>query len=87
MHYSIKHIFNTDPDTYWDKIFFDDEFNEALFKGHLGFFTYAVLSFEGGDDVARPERCTDHEQAGFAGRVGKTIDVANQLALTTNATH
>ena len=32
-----EHVFDCDIDTYWDKIFFDDEFNRALYVEHLGF--------------------------------------------------
>jgi len=41
--YKIQHLFNTDEATFWDKIFFDPEYNEALFAKHLGFNPYRVL--------------------------------------------
>jgi hypothetical protein len=41
--YTIKHIFNTDVDTFWDKIFFDADYNKALFEQHLKFAAYNVL--------------------------------------------
>ena len=50
MRYTIKHIFNTDVDTFWDKIFFDPEYNETLFKQHLGFVVYEVLELDKKED-------------------------------------
>lgn len=46
MRYTIKHTLNTDVDTFWDKIFFDPEYNEALFKKRLKFKAYDVLALE-----------------------------------------
>ena len=43
MRYTIKHTFNTDADTFWNKIFFDADYNKALFEEHLKFSTYRVL--------------------------------------------
>jgi hypothetical protein len=44
--YTIKHTLNTDVDTFWDKIFFDPEFNEKVFKERLKFTVYEVLALE-----------------------------------------
>jgi Protein of unknown function (DUF2505) len=41
--YTIKHIIETDVDGFWDKLFFDDAFNRALFVDFLGFTTYETL--------------------------------------------
>jgi hypothetical protein len=41
--YTIKHTIETDADTFWDQLFFDAEFNRALFLEGLGFTTYLVL--------------------------------------------
>lgn len=41
VHYTIKHIIETDLDTFW-KLFFDDEFNKTLYD-HLGFTTWRVI--------------------------------------------
>lgn len=34
---SFDHTFACDVDTFWDRIFFDPDFNRAMFKDHLGF--------------------------------------------------
>jgi len=41
--YTIKHTIETDVDTFWNKLFFDAEFNRALFTEGLRFVTYNVL--------------------------------------------
>lgn len=50
MRYSIKHSFNVDVDTFWNKLFFDPEYNKALFEGHLKFAGYRVLALDRGPD-------------------------------------
>lgn len=42
MRYRITHIMNTDVETFWSKIFFDEGYNQALFSGELGFTAYEV---------------------------------------------
>jgi hypothetical protein len=44
--YTIKHTFNTDPDTFWNRLFFDPAYNQALFQDHLKFSSYRVLGLE-----------------------------------------
>jgi Protein of unknown function (DUF2505) len=41
--YTIKHTIETDVDSFWGKLFFDVEYNRALFSDFLGFTTYRVL--------------------------------------------
>jgi hypothetical protein len=41
--YTIKHTMETDIDSFWGKLFFDAEFNRALFVDFLEFPTYRVL--------------------------------------------
>jgi len=41
--YTIKHTIETDVDSFWSRLFFDTEFNRALFQDFLGFTTYRVL--------------------------------------------
>jgi hypothetical protein len=60
MRYTIRHTFDTDADTFWDKIFFDPEYNEALFLKHLGFTSYTLLALDRQADgsVTRRVECT-----------------------------
>jgi len=46
MRYTIRHIFDTDADTFWGKIFFDPAYNETLFLQHLGFSQYKLLELD-----------------------------------------
>jgi hypothetical protein len=41
--YTIKHTIETDIDTFWNKVFFEPEFNRRLFTEHLRFTSYEVL--------------------------------------------
>lgn len=40
----IEHIYNCSEDTFWGKLFFDDEYNRQLFKDALQFPGYEVAS-------------------------------------------
>jgi Protein of unknown function (DUF2505) len=44
--YQIRHTFKTDADTFWTKVFFDPEYNSALFERHLKFSVYRVLTLD-----------------------------------------
>lgn len=43
MRYTIKHTIETDFETFWDKLFFDPEFNRAMFQDFLGFPVYRLV--------------------------------------------
>lgn len=47
MKFTVRHQFNTDPDTYWSKLFFDPEYNTRLYKGALGFDVFEILEITG----------------------------------------
>lgn len=50
----IEHVYNCSEDTFWNRIFFDEEYNKALFKEALEFPVYEQVSFEdSGDQVKR----------------------------------
>lgn len=50
----IEHTFATSEDTFWDKIFFDEEYNRRMFLEALRFPHWRELSSEdGGDHVTR----------------------------------
>jgi hypothetical protein len=44
--YTISHVFEIGADGFWDKLFFDPEYNQALFADHLKFNTYRVLELD-----------------------------------------
>ncbi|HEY2410469.1 MAG TPA: DUF2505 family protein [Polyangiaceae bacterium] len=39
----VEHVFNCSEDTFWGKVFFDEEYNRRLFKDVLKFPTWRVL--------------------------------------------
>ena len=50
MQFTVKHRFETDSDTFWNKIFFDDDYNRSLWLDYLKFSDYRILSFEREDN-------------------------------------
>ncbi|HKU40046.1 MAG TPA: DUF2505 domain-containing protein [Polyangiales bacterium] len=68
MRYTIKHIIETDVDSYW-KLFFDAEFNRAMFVDGLAFTVYNVL-----EDVREPN-----------GAVKKRVECAPKIELPAPA--
>lgn len=50
MKYRIVHTINTDADTFWNRIFFEDDFNQALFRDHLKFRVSKVMRFDKDSD-------------------------------------
>lgn len=59
MRYTIRHTFNIGADDFWNKLFFDPEYNRALFEGHLGFSIFKVLTLDTSPDgrVHRKTEC------------------------------
>lgn len=64
MKVTISHEFNTDCDTFWDKIFFDPEYNRALYRDGLQFPEYELLEERDvGDHVVRRVRVVPKQDA------------------------
>jgi hypothetical protein len=42
-HFTIRHTFDVDVDTFWNEVFFDADFNRKLYLEALGFKTYDVV--------------------------------------------
>lgn len=40
----IEHTYNCSAEFFWDRLFFDDEYNQKLFIGELHFSSYEVVS-------------------------------------------
>jgi hypothetical protein len=57
----IEHTFNCTPDTYWDKVFFEEEYNRGLFIDSLGFEGWTQVKLE--DSADRIERVVDAKPA------------------------
>jgi hypothetical protein len=48
-----SHVFNVSAADYWDKLFFDPEYNAALFTGRLKFESWVVVKSEETDGEIR----------------------------------
>ncbi len=48
-----EQVFECDPDTYWDKMFFDEEFNRSLFIDQQKYSRYEVTSLEKTDGAIK----------------------------------
>ncbi|AKF04554.1 DUF2505 domain-containing protein [Sandaracinus amylolyticus] len=44
--FTLKNIFETDKDTFWAKVFFDEEYNRRLYLEALGFKGYELLELK-----------------------------------------
>lgn len=45
--FTLRDVFETDIDTYWDRIFFDPEYNERLYREGMGFKSFAIIEQTG----------------------------------------
>lgn len=53
MKFTIRNVFETDVDTFWNRVFFDDEYNRRLYMDALAFKRFEVLSQTGGPGETR----------------------------------
>jgi hypothetical protein len=49
----IEHVYNCSEDTFWNKLFLDEEYNRRLFKDALGFPVYDVTESKETDTEVR----------------------------------
>jgi len=64
MKVTISHEFACDPQTFWDKLFFNAEYNQALYKTELQFPQYEVLEEKDeGSSIVRRVRVTPKQEA------------------------
>ena len=49
----IEHIFNCSADTYWDKVFFEEEYNRRMFLDALKFESYKIVSLDEGESQVK----------------------------------
>lgn len=49
----IEHVYNCSEDTFWNRIFFDEEYNRRLFKEALEFPVYEQTEFKETDSEVR----------------------------------
>lgn len=49
----IEHVFACSEQTFWEKLFWDDEYNQRLFIGHLGFTQWKIIATDENDRERR----------------------------------
>ena len=53
MKFTVRDIFDTDVETYWNEIFFDEEYNARLYREALGFKDFQLVELTGEKDGPR----------------------------------
>lgn len=51
-----RNVFETDPDTFWAKVFFEDDYNRGLYLEGLGFKSYTPISLDEKPDGTKVRR-------------------------------
>ena len=54
--FTLRHTLDTTPDIYWDRVFFDADYNVRLNRDALGFRQYDVLDEKTAEDGSRSRR-------------------------------
>lgn len=54
--FTCRNIFETDPDTFWSKCFFDPEYNRGLYYEALGFTAYELIELKEHADGSKDRR-------------------------------
>lgn len=64
-HFTVRHTFDVDVDTFWREVFFNNDFNRTLYLEHLGFSSYEVIEEKKEPDgtVTRKVRQTPKTEA------------------------
>lgn len=83
--FTIRDIFNTDLDTYWERIFFDPEYNERMYREALGFKSFSILEQTGGPGERRTRSMRTEPAADAPAVVRKLI--GDSLSYTESGTY
>src|SRR5690606_19496607 len=54
--FTLRNVFETDKDTFWNKLFFDEEYNRRLYLDALGFKGFELLELTGEPGGVRTRR-------------------------------
>ena len=73
MRFRCQNVFNCDAETYWTKIFFDTEYNDALYRNVLGFKAFEVQELTGETGGDRTRRTYTEPKADAPAVVTKLI--------------
>ncbi len=72
MLFTIRNTFHTDPESYWNRMFFDPEYNDRLYEA-LGFTSFEVLELTGEPGGPRTRRMRTEPAAEAPAVVRKLI--------------
>jgi hypothetical protein len=68
-----RNVFETDPETFWSKVFFDDEYNRGLYLKGLGFKSYEPIELKEEPDGTKRRRFRTEPQSDAPAVVKKLV--------------
>jgi hypothetical protein len=71
--FTVRHVFHTDRDSYWNKVFFDAEYNRRLYLEGLGFKSYELIEQTGGPGEVRTRKMRSEPKSEAPAVVQKLI--------------
>lgn len=71
--FTIRHTLPLDVDTFWNKVFFDEEFNRRLYLDKLRFRRFERQSFEEGQDGSRQQTLLTEPRVSMPGPIQKIV--------------
>ena len=85
MQFTVRHVFHTDLDTYWNEIFFSPEYNDRMYNEALGFKGFSVLDLTG-EPGGKRTRTLRMEPTAEAPAVVRKL-IGDSLTYTENGTY
>lgn len=85
MKFTVRHVFDTSVDNYWNEIFFDQDYNARLYREALGFKGFDLLELTGEKGGRRTRRMRT-EPASDAPAVVKKL-IGDSLTYTESGTY
>jgi hypothetical protein len=71
--FTVRDVFDTDVDTYWNKLFFEEEYNTRLYREGLGFEGFQLLELTGEKGERRTRKMRTEPAADAPAVVRKLI--------------
>lgn len=73
MRFEMKHTFKCDEETFWSKVFFDEEYNRRLFREALEFVVYEPLELKDEGGGSKFRRVKTQPKAALPGPLQKLL--------------
>jgi len=70
---TFRHVFECSVDTFWNEVFFDEEYNRKLYEDALGFPGYEILALEEQADGSKLRRVRQTPKQEFPSFVRKLV--------------